>query len=837
MSISGGMGGGEPTRNGGQGRVVSGPMARRSGPASPRHTRFRHMGLQMICTGLLSWLLLGAYRGVIIDPQTTLGGLLASIPNGLAASYYDLIVIASLTAAALILLFAAKPSRLASAAVAFLFYLAVLVSLGWGFANINLVKMLGEPFTFQWLVYGDFLQNADARNAMGDALNIRDFAILSASIIVVLVLGYIAARLWLRLGVVGHRFALGALALSVAAALAGTGYHVRAEALPAAKIENPIVHFVESALLSPTPVVLTMNANANDPDVANVGERAPETSGFKAPTPNPIKNVLIFMMESVPSKYIETFGGKYPVTPNIKSYAADSMRFDNIYAHAPSTHYSIFSLLTSMYNDISYYGMTSRYPYLPLDSISNTLSAHSFRTGYFWSADSRFQRVDEFLLNKGLDTIQDYRGQKCATPTFKLSSEQWKNMDYNSDLCTAQSIIDWMNRDEGNPFFAMMFTAMTHYPYITDSPMFSKMAPSSHDNGLVHYSDDEKFNAYLNALKVGDTALGEILESLKESGKLDSTLVVILGDHGEAFGEHGDYVHASAIYEENIHIPLIMINKHLFHDDVVHSVGGIVDIAPTILDILGLPLPKQWQGRSLFSQQRPNKTFFFNPWSGFLFGYRENDRKVIFNATTGKVEEYDLKADPDERTNLFRDDASDRSALLQPIAGWVQSQRRRVADLVADAAKNTARCAVTSLEVDAAGTDFQGPPRLDVLADGKPLAEIDVAGRQSKAITPDEIGAELQAASADAKPFFVDLSGVPGPHMIELRFVNDLWAGQGKAGDRNLFIRSVKVNGQLVPNSRLHIDDKATGYTDGSGTSMYHNGSLWVGGPFVEGCV
>lgn len=804
-------------------------------PASSRDTRFRRMSLQIICTGLLSWLLLGVYRGVIVDPQTTLGGLVASMPKGLASSYYDLIVMASLTVTALILLFPVKASRLGCAVVGFIFYLAVLVSLGWGFANINLVKMLGEPFTFQWLVYGDFLQNADARNAMGDALNTRDVAIVSLSILLVLVLGYAAARLWLRLGVVGHRVLLATLVLGVAGALAGTAYHVHAEALPAAKIDNPIVHFVESALLSPTPVVLTMNASANDPDTASVAERPPETSSFKAPVPNPIKNVLIFMMESVPSKYIETFGGKYPVTPNIKSYAADSVRFDNIYAHAPSTHYSLFSLFTSMYNDISYYGMTMQHPYLPLDSISNILSAHSFRTGFFWSADSRFQRVDEFLLNKGLDTIQDYRGQKCATPTFKLSSEQWKNMDYNSDLCTAQSTIDWMNKDEGNPFFAIMFTAMTHYPYITDSPMFSKMAPSSH-TGLVHYSDDEKFNAYLNALKVGDTALGEILESLKQSGKLDSTLVVILGDHGEAFGEHDDYVHASAIYEENVHIPLIMINKHLFHDQVVHSVGGIVDIAPTILDILGLPLPKQWQGRSLFSEQRPNKTFFFNPWAGFLFGYREDDRKVVFNATTGKVEQYDLKADPDERTNLFND-ASDRNALLQPIAGWVQSQRRRVADLVAAEAKDTARCTVTNLEIDATGTEFEGPPRLDVLVDGKPVAQINVSGVQSKAITPDQIGAELQAASADAKPFFVDLSAVASPHLIELRFANDLWAGQGKPGDRNLFIKSIKVNGQLVPNSRLHIDNRATGYTDGSGTSMYNNGSLWVGGPFVDGCV
>ncbi|TIU65591.1 MAG: hypothetical protein E5W25_20230, partial [Mesorhizobium sp.] len=123
-------------------------------PISARDVRFRCMSLQIICTGLLSWLLLGVYRSIIVDPQTTLGGLVASIPKGLASSYYDLVVIASMTVTALILLFLLKASRLGSAVVFFLFYLAVLVSLSWGFANINLVKMLGEPFTFQWLVYG-----------------------------------------------------------------------------------------------------------------------------------------------------------------------------------------------------------------------------------------------------------------------------------------------------------------------------------------------------------------------------------------------------------------------------------------------------------------------------------------------------------------------------------------------------------------------------------------------------------------------------------------------------------------------------------------------------------
>ncbi|MEO5759599.1 MAG: sulfatase-like hydrolase/transferase [Mesorhizobium sp.] len=790
---------------------------------APLYSRFLRASLLVVCTGFLSWVLLGIYRGFIVDPQTTLQGLSASILRGMASSYYDLIFVASLTAVTSALLFLTKANRLGTIAVVGTFYLATLVTLCWGFANINLVKMLSEPFTYQWLVYGDFLQNTDAKNAMGDALNLRDFSIASLSIALVFVLGYAAARWCLRLGAAGRAVLLGALVLCAGAGTLGSGRYVQSSALPAAKVENPIVHFVESALLNPTPIVFTMKTDPGNTDVASVGERPAEQSNFKARSPNPIKNVLVFMMESVPARYVETFGGKYPVTPNIKKYSGDSMRFDNVYAHTPSTNYSIFSLFSSLYNEISYFGMTASHPDLPLNSISNALAANGFRTGFFWSADSRFQRVDEFLLNKGLDVIQDYRGQKCGIPTFKLSSEEWKNFDYNSDLCTAQSVVNWVNADAENPFFAVMFTAMTHYPYSVDGQQ-------------VHYSDDEKFNGYLNALKIGDEALGQILDSLKQSGKLDSTLVVILGDHGEAFGEHGNYVHASALYEENIHIPLVMINSQLFHDEVTHAVGGIIDIAPTIFDILGLSLPNPWQGRSLFSKQRPNKTFFFIPWSGFQFGYREDNRKVLFNATTGRIEEYDLAADPEEKVNLVKDDASDHSALLRPIAGWVQSQKRRIAGMIANAEKNTARCGIASLEVDAAGTSFEGSPRFDILADGKPVGEAEVSGLESTAITSEAIVAELKAASNHVQPFRFDFGAVPNPQKIELRYANDHWAGQGKAGDRNLFIKSVKLDGRTLPGSRLHLDNKAVGFIDDSGASLFSNGSLWVSGPFVEGC-
>lgn len=812
-------------------------MATSASHRTDAHKRFHHMALQMICTGVLAWLLLSVYRGVILDQPEHWMEVVRAVPAGIAASFYDLVFIGSVTAVAIALLYLARPSRIARILVAVLFYVVIMASLAWGFANINLVKTLGEPFTFQWLVYGDFLQNADARSAMSDAFNLRDFSILWGAILGVILLGYLTARVWRQLSQTAHRFVLGAIVLVVGVAAVGSGYHVEAGALPVNKLQNPVVHFVESVLLSPTPVVLSMPANPNFPDVASVGERPPETSTFKAPDPSPIKNVLVYIMESVPAKYIEPYGGKYAVTPNIKAYAKDAIRFDDIYAHAPSTNYTLFSLFSSLYNDISYYGMTGSNPYLKLDSLSNMLAKNGFRTAFFWSADSRFQRVDEFLLNKGFDVIQDFRGQACDLPTYKLSTDDWKNADYNNDLCTAQSTINWIDQDPNKPFFAMMFTAMTHYPYqVTLDPNASSQSGTAGPVQLVHYSDDEKFNSYLNALRIGDMAFGKILDSLKQSGRLDSTLVVVLGDHGEAFGEHGTFSHASAIYEENVHIPLMFINKNLFHGETDTKIGGIIDIAPTIFDILGLKMPSQWQGRSLFSTDRPNKTFFFAPWRGVQFGYREDDRKVIFNANTGKIEVYDLKSDPGETKNLFGDTVTDATAVLQPIADWVQSQRPRIASLIANQGKVKPGCGIKSIVIDAGGTEYLIPPRFELRLDGKLVSEIDVPGKVSHAATSSDSVAEMKAAATDTRPFTIDLPGDTNPQSIEIRFVNDAWGTPDNPGDRNLFIKSVKVNGVQMPDNRLHADEPSHGYTDDTGTAIYENGSLWISGPFGEAC-
>jgi arylsulfatase A-like enzyme len=167
---------------------------------------------------------------------------------------------------------------------------------------------------------------------------------------------------------------------------------------------------------------------------------------------------------------------------------------------------------------------------------------------------------------------------------------------------------------------------------------------------------------------------------------LDSTLVVVVGDHGEAFGQHGHYVHGVDLYEEEVHVPLMLINRRLFHGETDSTLGGMIDVAPTILDLLGATPPASWQGRSLFDSLRTRRVYLFTSRSRVLFGYREGNQKFIYDAGSNSAELYDLVKDPAESSNVIAAWPGTAQAGRERLAAWVQFQRRFLADvLVPDA--------------------------------------------------------------------------------------------------------------------------------------------------------
>src|SRR5204862_2845536 len=126
-----------------------------------------------------------------------------------------------------------------------------------------------------------------------------------------------------------------------------------------------------------------------------------------------------------------------------------------------------------------------------------------------------------------------------------------------------------------------------HHPYTTPSP---GPFPGSKD-----------IDRYRNALHYADAALGQLMKGLRSRGLDKKTLFVITGDHGQAFGQHdGNFGHTLFLYEENVRVPYLIAAPGLTREgERVARVASVVDTAPTVLDLLGIPAPDGYQGRSL----------------------------------------------------------------------------------------------------------------------------------------------------------------------------------------------------------------------------------------------
>ena len=144
-------------------------------------------------------------------------------------------------------------------------------------------------------------------------------------------------------------------------------------------------------------------------------------------------------------------------------------------------------------------------------------------------------------------------------------------------------------------------------------------------------------------------------------------------------------------------VPFVLINPKLFKGEERAVVGGLVDVAPTIFDVLGqTKMPDSWQGRSLFADGRSNRVYFCAPWSDFLFGYRDGTKKLIYNATKNTFEVFDLASDPNEAKDLADDESAFIRTGREHIAAWVQYQAKFYERAFRRKAKSNANAVTTA---------------------------------------------------------------------------------------------------------------------------------------------
>jgi phosphoglycerol transferase MdoB-like AlkP superfamily enzyme len=409
------------------------------------------------------------------------------------------------------------------------------------------------------------------------------------------------------------------------------------------RAENGAIHLARS-FYEKLPHISSVVGNAafdpyesefNTEQVLHDSARAPGTgsySGAQGGSLSPIKNIVIFVLESVGAQYLDIYNGVPGTTPRLGSLLKQSILFSGGYAHVPSTPHSMFSILTSVQPGVHAYTLPVKNPRIALPTVTMKLKQRGYRTGIFLSSDSRYGKQDEFLHDRGVDTVQDARSRSCTGSLVSLDL-----FHKNSDRCTAGSLTEWIERAPKELFFALMWTDQTHFPY----------------NTYTQRGGDEDHKArYLLGIREADAIIGEFVEFLEKHNLFRSTLIIVVGDHGEGFGQHGVRGHGTEIYDEFVRIPFLLINPVLFDGKVSRKSAGLIDIAPTILGLLGEKSPGSWQGLDLLSKASRKYNFSFVPWGNFKISYRAGDKRYIYDLAKDRVQAFDLEADPFEMQDI-----------------------------------------------------------------------------------------------------------------------------------------------------------------------------------------
>lgn len=386
------------------------------------------------------------------------------------------------------------------------------------------------------------------------------------------------------------------------------------------------------------------------------------------------RNVIFFVIESLSAQQVDGFDDRFGITPNLARLSSRSIAMSRAYAHAPSSSVALSSILESSV-PLSLEGERANAE----DSLVGVAKRHGFRTSFFFGGDT-YKDDFQFLTDLKIDTVRDRRQIACSTKRSRNLEDSPEAVD---DRCTLAALIGWIDRGKA-PFLSILWNYQTHYPYFVNRldrkfPLPYSLSPWNRD----------ALTLYLNAAQETDAVLGELVRQLEVRGLGDDTLIVVLGDHGEAFGQHGVGGHGTDIFEESIHIPLLMLYPGFASAIRYDDLFGEVDIAPTVASLMRFERPRSWRGIDIFTGQRNRRLFSYANGRDALVGYRENNDKIVLTMPQPTLADlvlrrspdvhesfhrYDLRADPQEHHDLGVSSSDEKERIKARLAHWLVSQ-------------------------------------------------------------------------------------------------------------------------------------------------------------------
>jgi arylsulfatase A-like enzyme len=375
-------------------------------------------------------------------------------------------------------------------------------------------------------------------------------------------------------------------------------------------------------------------------------------------------NVILIVLESVAARWTSLHRGPYDATPNLRVESARGVVFDNFYAHIGRSSNSLGSILLSTFPKLDFSDLTEQYPRLPGTSIASVFHDRGYRTAFVTPSDLDWADWRTFLDGRGFGEVIDHHQLPCPTLLSSWGME---------DRCAVDGMVQFIEKDPARPFFLMAWTQQTHHPYepTPGVPLIEFVREP--------VTDAYDLGRYLNVLHETDRHIERLFETIRRAGLEQDTLVVVTGDHGQAFGDpHDSYMQGRTVYEDDVNVPLLMWYPRQYKAAIRSvTIGSHVDLAPTIADLAGFPAPPDWQGRSLFTATRAPRAYFYVAEDHFTLGVREDNWKYMFDLREGLEELYDLSRDPSEQRNLAATQPARTTRLRQRLVAWTDANRRQ----------------------------------------------------------------------------------------------------------------------------------------------------------------
>ncbi len=380
------------------------------------------------------------------------------------------------------------------------------------------------------------------------------------------------------------------------------------------------------------------------------------------------RDVVVFLLDAARADHFGCYGYAKNTTPNIDALAGSSVVFGSAISDAASTFPSVSALMTGMST-----GKTQLLRTQALRKDLPTIAEKAMLAGYRTYAYSENPFVTKkFGFNRGFQHFD----QAFPHDTLKQLVGELPQFDSPARI---EQVLDWMAEESADPFFAYIHLLRPHNPYTPPKEFverFAAKADPAVDGGTEHLLEMDRrgtasadelertVELYDANLAYGDELFAVVMNGLRERGLLDNSIIVVLSDHGEGFLEHGRMLHTSTVFDEMVHVPVI-----------IHYPGGHDGMrleTPVQLSDVGIGLATIFEQSA--DEIRPDGTAFTSaavargegskpltlswtlPRFG-LVGVRSRAHKLVVDVgpdgcLAKPVALYDLEADPAEKSEL-----------------------------------------------------------------------------------------------------------------------------------------------------------------------------------------